>query len=30
MSKYGLPLADEMLNPHLLDYVDDLYTYLAV
>jgi 3-deoxy-7-phosphoheptulonate synthase len=28
--KHNLPLADEMLNPHLLDYVDDIYTYLAI
>jgi 3-deoxy-D-arabino-heptulosonate 7-phosphate (DAHP) synthase len=26
----GLPLADEMLNPHLVEYVDDYLSYIAV
>jgi 3-deoxy-7-phosphoheptulonate synthase len=26
----GFPLADEMLNPHLVEYVDDYLSYIAV
>jgi 3-deoxy-7-phosphoheptulonate synthase len=28
--RYNLPLADEMLHPHLTPYFEDIYSYLAV
>jgi 3-deoxy-7-phosphoheptulonate synthase len=30
INKYKLPLANELLYPHLLKYFDDIYTYLAI